>query len=150
MDEGADIARLNVLLELFSECARATELDGLVAIATRRLRWVVDFDRCVIVHAPGSERRCWVAVRTSEALATPDFADLPAPEAELILRALASGAPALLPPGLIAVPMEDAARTIGALVFFSRTTRFTHRDLRLGHHAGQYLGTLVARIELEV
>ena len=149
MSSLADIARLNVLIELFSECAVATDLETLLRVAAGRLRWVIDFDQCMFALEREGERMCWIATRDDETLRRVAFAGLPEAEATLAGRVFVSGAPAALPPGKICIPLQVAGRTLGAMVLSTRAGTYTYRDMRLGHHAGQYLGSLVSRMELE-
>jgi signal transduction histidine kinase/ActR/RegA family two-component response regulator len=149
MSSLADIARLNVLIEVFSECANAADLETLLRIAGGRLRWVVDFDRCTFALSRGAKLECWIATHAHESLRQGPLADLPKEEGGLIERVLESGAPARLPPGKICVPIQVVGRTIGAICFASEVETYTYRDLRLGHHAGQYLGSLISRMDLE-
>jgi signal transduction histidine kinase/ActR/RegA family two-component response regulator len=144
-----DIARLNVLIELFSECARAADLEALFQIAASRLRWVIDFDRCTFALIRPEGRACWVGTRTAETLHRLVLADLPEPEATLIERVIESGAPADQLPGRVTVPLQVGERTLGAICFSTAAGAYSHRDMRLGHHAGQYLGELISRIDLE-
>src|SRR5271155_479926 len=104
MSSLADIARLNVLIEVFSECANAADLETLLRIAGGRLRWVVDFDRCIFALSRGAELECWIATHAHEGLRQGTLADLPKEEGDLFERVLESGAPAGLPPGRICVP----------------------------------------------
>jgi signal transduction histidine kinase/ActR/RegA family two-component response regulator len=148
----ADIARLNLLIELFSECANAANLEALMQVVARRLRWVIDFDRCTFVLVrgdPRDETMCWVATRTDETLQHATFADLPEVEGAILHRVLESGAPGGEPPGGICIPLQAAGRTLGAISLSSAAGIYTYRDMRLGHHAGQYLGSLISRLELE-
>lgn len=149
MSSQGDIVRLNVLIELFADCANAADLDAMLHIVMGRLRWVVDFDRCVFVLARDGERVCWVRTRTSEALSRIELSGLLDVESTLIDRVFDSGAPTGLAPGRICVPIQVVGRTIGAIFFRSETTPYSYRDLRLGNHAGQYLGSIIARLDLE-
>ena len=149
MSSLADIARLNVLIELFSECANAADLDTLLRVAVGRFRWVIDFDRCTFALVRDGERVCWVGTRADETLRHVVLSDLPEAEATLIDRVLESGAPAGLPPGEYAFRSRSVGRTIGAICFSTEAGAYTYRDMRLGHHAGQYLGSLISRMDLE-
>ncbi len=152
MSSLADIARLNVLIELFSECAHAANLETLLRVVSGRLRWVIDFDRCTFVLVRDGQRDetvCWTATRADETLQHTVLADLPAAEVALIHRVLESGAPGGQPPGAICIPLQVAGRTLGAISFSSAAGIYTYRDMRFGHHAGQYLGSLISRLELE-
>jgi signal transduction histidine kinase/ActR/RegA family two-component response regulator len=149
MSSLADVARLNVLIELFSECANAADLETLLRVAAGRLRWVIEFEQCTFVLVREEERHCWVGTRTDETLRRIAFAELPETEATLIHDVLVSGAPAGLPRGMICAPIQGGGRTFGAICFSLEAALYTYRDMRLGHHAGQYLGSLVSRLDLE-
>jgi signal transduction histidine kinase/ActR/RegA family two-component response regulator len=145
----ADIARLNVLIELFSECASTADLETLLRVAAGRLRWVIDFDRCTFALARPEGRVCWIGTHAEETLRCVMLADLPETEAALIERVIESGAPAGTAPTKICVPLQVGERTLGAICFSTTAAAYTYRDMRLGHHAGQYLGSLVSRMDLE-
>ncbi len=148
MSSPADIARLNVFIELCSECAHATDLETLLRLVAGRLHWVIDFDRCTFVLMREEERLCWIASRADETLRRVALADLPQTEMAIIHRVLESGAPGGRPPGELCIPLQVAGRTLGAISLSAGGT-YTYRDMRLGHHAGQYLGSLISRLELE-
>jgi signal transduction histidine kinase/ActR/RegA family two-component response regulator len=149
MSSLVDIARLNVLIELFSECASTGDLETLLRVAAGRLRWVVDFDQCTFAVAREEDRECWIGTRADETLRRVVLADLPETDASLIARVLESGAPAAVAPGSICVPLQVVGRTLGAICFSTRAGAYTFRDMRLAHHAGQYLGALISRLALE-
>jgi len=149
MSTHADIARLNVLIELFSECANAVDLETLLRVAAGRLRWVIEYDECIFVIARDEDCSCWIGTRANETLRRSALADLPEAEMALIGRVLESGSPAGHASGRIGVPLQAAGRTLGAIYFSIDVGAYTHRDMRLGHHAGQYLGSLISRMDLE-
>lgn len=149
MSSLADIARLNVLIELFSECTNAADLETLFRVATGRLRWVIDFDRCVVVLAREQNAECWITTREDERPRRTALDDLPEPELAVVNRVVQSGAPASRPPGRMGIPIQGGGKTLGAIYFSTEASRYTYRDMRLGHHAGQYLGSLISRLELE-
>ena len=149
MSTPADIARLNVLIELFSECAVAADLETLLRVAAGRLRWVIEFDACIFAIRRDENCTCWIGTHARETLRRVALADLPEAEGALIRGVLESGAPARHAPGRISVPLQAAGRTLGAICFSIGVGAYTHRDMRLGHHAGQYLGSLISRMDLE-
>jgi signal transduction histidine kinase len=144
-----DIARLNVLLELFSECAGVGDLETLLHVAAGRLHWVLDFDHCAFIVLAGDRRRCWTGTRADESLRAAEFEGLSDAQRALIERVLDTGAPAHLVSGMMCVPLQIAGKTLGALSFSTASGPYTLRDLRLGHHAGQHLGALISRLALE-
>jgi len=149
MSSLADIARLNVLIEVFSECANTSDLETLLRVAAGRLRWVIEFDRCTFALNRSEGLLCLIGTHAEETLHRVPHAELPGPEAALIERVVSSGAPAGDPPRGICVPLEVGGRTLGALCFWTDSGAYSYRDLRLGHHAGRYLGSLVSRLDLE-
>jgi len=149
MSSLADIARLNVLIELFSESANAPDLETLLRVVVGRLRWIIEFDRCTFVLAREDGRQCWIGTHRDETLRVVAFADLDENDGLLIDNVLASGAPAARPPGRICIPGQTGGRTFGAIDFFTDAGAYSYRDMRLGHHAGQYLGSLISRMDLE-
>ncbi|HEY1535687.1 MAG TPA: HAMP domain-containing sensor histidine kinase [Polyangiaceae bacterium] len=145
----SEIARLNVLIELFSACANAADRETLLRVAAGGLRWVVDFDQCTFAFASSQDGWCWVGTRAEETLRRVLLVDLPEADAALIYSVLERGVPAAQSPGRICIPLQGAGRTLGAICFSSAAVDYTHRDMRLGHHAGQYLGSLISRMDLE-
>ena len=120
--------------------AGVSDLETLLRVAAGRLRWVVDFDRCTFALTREEGRVCWTATRTEEAVCRAGLAEVPEAERTLVERVLDSGAPAALPPRAIGLPIQVAGRTFGALCFSIDAGAYTYRDMRLAHHAGQYLG----------
>ncbi|MGA3123942.1 MAG: ATP-binding protein [Polyangiaceae bacterium] len=149
MSSLAEIARLNVLIELLSECANSADLEALLRVAAGRLRWVIDFDRCTFALARPEGCVCWIGTRAEESLRRVMLADLREEDATLIERVIETGALAGEPSGRIGVPLQVGERTLGAICFSTAAGAYTYRDMRLGHHAGQYLGSLVSRMDLE-
>jgi AhpD family alkylhydroperoxidase len=149
MSSVGDIARLNVLIEFFSVCANSADLETLLQVASGRLRWVIDFDRCAITLVRPEGRVCWIGTHAEESLHRVMLADLPETEATLVARVLETGVPADQPPGGICVPLQMGRRTFGAICFSTGTGAYTYRDMRLGHHAAKYLGSLICRLDLE-
>ncbi|HYQ18611.1 MAG TPA: ATP-binding protein [Polyangiaceae bacterium] len=121
----------------------------MIEVAMMRLPWVVDFDRCVFAVERHGERVCWVRARASEGVIYGTCSSLSDGEKVLIERVFEIGAPAAEPSTTIAVPIHVNRRTIGVILMSSEEAVYSYRDLRLCHHAGQYLGSLIARLELE-
>jgi signal transduction histidine kinase/ActR/RegA family two-component response regulator len=149
MSSLVDIARLNVLIELFSESANAADLETLLRIVVGRLRWIIEFDECMFVLTREEGRICWIGTRRDETLRRILLTDLHENDATLIESVLESGAPAARPPGRMCIPVQAVGRTFGAIGFSTDTGVYSYRDMRLGHHAGQYLGSLISRMDLE-
>jgi signal transduction histidine kinase/ActR/RegA family two-component response regulator len=145
----SEIARLNVLIELFSECANAGDLESLLQNAGGRLRWVIEFDRCTFVLKREGQRVAWLVTKTDETPTNVAFVDLPPEDAALVERVLESGAPAAGPRSRMGIPLAVAGRTLGAICFSFEGGSYTYRDIRLGHHAGSFLGSLISRMDLE-
>jgi signal transduction histidine kinase/CheY-like chemotaxis protein len=144
------VVRLNVLLELFSECSDCPDFDALVRVLGGRLRWVIDFDRCTLALLRGNERVYWTLARPEEALQAATLQQLPEADAALVARVLASdllvvtGQPAVA----FCVPLRAAGEALGAICFSGQSVAYTYRDIRLAHHVGQFIGTLVSRMFL--
>jgi signal transduction histidine kinase/CheY-like chemotaxis protein len=149
MSSISDIGRLNVLIELFSECANVSDRETLLRVAAGRLRWIIEFDQCVFAFSAEADGSCWVATHAEEALRRVALADLPETEVALIESVLETGAPAAQSAGRICIPLQGSGGTLGALCFSSAVGNYTYRDMRLVHHAGQYLGSLISRLKLE-
>jgi signal transduction histidine kinase/ActR/RegA family two-component response regulator len=144
-----DLARLNAVIELFSECANTTSLDTLLRVAARRLQFVVPFERCAFALERPEGRVCWVATRDDEDVRRVMLTALPEPTAALLERVLASGVLAADVPGAVCVPLQVLGRTLGALCVTTPVGESTLHDVQLGHHVGQYLGSLISRMDLE-
>lgn len=145
----ADVARLNVLLELFSDVASSPDLETLLRVVSGRLNWVVDFDRCAFVIARPEGSICWLASKSEASVRNVPIAELSETERGIVERVLGSGAPAALALGRICVPLQGGGQTLGAISFSLDAGAYTYRDLRLGNHVGQYLGSLLSRLDLE-
>ena len=145
----SDIARLNVLIELFSEAANAHDLESLLRLVSSRLRWVIDFEGCTIALERAEGRMCWVSTPSEESMSKVPIAALDEEERPLIERVFESGAPSSAPLAGFGVPLHGAGSARGVLSFRVAQSAYTYRDMRLAHHAGQYLGSLVSRLDLE-
>jgi CheY-like chemotaxis protein len=135
MSSSSDIARLNVLIELFSECARVSDRETLLRVAAGRLRWIIEFDQCVFAFADEADRACWVATHAEETLRRVALADLAQAELSLIERVLEEGAPAAESLGRICIPLQVVGCTLGALCFSTVAGSYTYRDMRLNELA---------------
>src|SRR5450432_3785047 len=87
------IVRLNLLVELLSECAGVTELDSLLRIAGGRVRWIVGFDRCTLAVLRGNHCFYWTVTRAEDKLQAIAGDEVAEEHRVLLDRALASGAP---------------------------------------------------------
>lgn len=152
MEPAADIGRLNVLLELFSECAEITSIEELLRVVGGRLRWIIPFERCSVVLEGGRGRSAWSMVSTEEGLRPIDWTELQsiAPgQLEILERVLKSAAVAIdgRPVTTLCLPLSGRAGR-GALCL-SGSRSYTHRDLRIAHHAVQHVGSVRDRIHVE-
>jgi len=151
MDQSRELARLNLVLEMVSECASLADIDEVERLVGARLRWIFDFERCelalvvpsgvaVAAMGPGDE----TLVPVAGGLAASHGRDL-------LERALASGAPAAAgrPIASAAYPLGAPERPLGALFLTLAARAFSHRDLRLLQHVGASIGAVLSRIDRE-
>ena len=148
MDKLQEIARLTLALELVSECAGLADIDAVSRLVGDRLRWLFDFDTCVIALRIGDGVR-WQSMRLGdEGLSTFVAAtdDIAAQQA-LAQSALESGSPAVTGQPMlgIAYPLGNFDRTQGALCIYS-ATGYAHRDLRYLHYICSAVGAALLRI----
>lgn len=148
MDKLQEVARLTLALELVSECAGLADIDGVTRLVSDRLRWLFDFDTCVIALRTGDEVQ-WQSMRISDEGLSTFVADTKefAPQQMLAQSALVSGSPAVSGQPMlgIAYPLGNPDRTEGALCIFS-ATGYAHRDLRYLHYICSALGGALLRI----
>ncbi|MDM0117122.1 ATP-binding protein [Variovorax sp. J22R133] len=147
MDKLREITRLNLALELVSECAGLVDVDAVARVVGERMRWLFDFDVCVLALRIGGAVR-WLSMRSGdEGLAVmPD--DHAVPIRSLAERAMGLGSPAASGQPLLALayPLGDVARPLGALCI-EGSGAYSNRDLRFLHHVCSGLGTALVRIE---
>jgi signal transduction histidine kinase len=143
-------ARLNVLLECFSECAIAVDIETLLATLSQRLCWAIDFDHCAAAIIGRDGLSFWQATQRGvvEKIAA---SDMPAREREWLHLTLARGSIVFdgSEPGYLGVPLLSATQVIAALCLCRERGRYDQEDYRLAQRVGPYLGTLIARIHLE-
>ena len=151
MDPLREVARLNLVLEFVAECAGLADVDAVARVIGERLRWIFDFEHCVLALCAGGETR-WLSTRSRggelSAMARDEVAG---PGRALAEAALATGAPACEghPISAMALPLGNPARPLGALCIARCSDGYTQRDLRVLHHLCTSLGVVLARIEAE-
>ncbi|RZL93568.1 MAG: response regulator [Variovorax sp.] len=147
MDKLREITRLNLALELVSECAGLVDIDAVARVVGERMRWLFDFDACVLALRVGGSDR-WLSMRSGdEGLAVmPD--DHTGPTRSLAERVMALGSPAASgqPMFALAYPLGHVARPLGALCI-EGSSAYSNRDLRFLHHVCSGLGAALVRIE---
>jgi signal transduction histidine kinase/ActR/RegA family two-component response regulator len=145
------IVRLNLLVELLSECAGVTELDSLLRIAGGRVRWIVGFDRCTLAVLRGNHCFYWTVTRAEDKLQAIAGDEVAEEHRVLLDRALASGAPGFnsRPVSALCAPLLSAERVLGAICFSSTRERYGYRDLRFVHHIAQCLSSTITRLGLK-
>jgi len=134
VDKLGETTRLNLVLELVSECAGLIDADDVARVVGERLRWVFDFDACILaLRAAGVVR--WFSMRSGDEGFSPAPDNHNDPDRALAERAMASGSPAASgqPMFAIAHPLGNTERSLGALCI-NRSGGYSHRDLRFLHH----------------
>ncbi|MEJ8816079.1 hybrid sensor histidine kinase/response regulator [Variovorax ureilyticus] len=147
MDKLREITRLNLALEVVSECAGFVDADAVARVVGERMRWLFDFDVCLLALRVGGAVR-WLSMRSGdEALAvTPDgHAASLRPLAERVM-ALGSPAASGQPMFALAYPLGNVAQPLGALCI-EGSSAYSNRDLRFLHHVCSGLGAALVRIE---
>jgi signal transduction histidine kinase/ActR/RegA family two-component response regulator len=146
VDKLGEITRLNLTLELVSECAGLVDTPAVVRVIGERLRWLFDFDACTLALRENGAIR-WLATRTG----TDGLAELSHGGAgksqPLVEAALASGCPGASGQPMLAIahPLGDPERPIGVLCI-EGSSGYSQRDLRYLHHVCLGVGTALLRI----
>lgn len=147
MDKLREFARLNLAIEFVSECAGLADTDAIARVVGERLRWMFDFDDCVLALRVEGRIR-WLSMRSSDTRlsAMPDTQS--ATGRTLAESVLSSGAPAASGRPMLAIahPLGGPDRPPGALCI-EGSWGYSHRDLRFLHHLCSGLGTALSRIE---
>ena len=65
MDKLREVTRLNLALELVTECAGLVDVDAVVRVVGERMRWLFDFDTCALALRSGNAFR-WLSMRSRE------------------------------------------------------------------------------------
>ena len=147
MDKLREIGRLNLVLELATECAGLVDADAVARVVGQRLRWIFDFDTCVLALPVGGAVR-WLSMRSGDEGFCATSADHNDPSRALAERAMVSGSPAASgrPMFAMAHPLGNGKRPLGALCI-NGSLGYAHRDLRFLHHVCCGLGAALSRIE---
>ena len=146
MDKLTEITRLNLVLELVSDCAGLVDTEAVARVVGDRLRWIFDFDTCVLALPMGGAVR-WLSMHAGDdALSVRTEPDGSASRA-LAEAALASGSPVASgrPMLAMALPLGTHERPLGALCIRG-AGGYAHRDLRFMHHVCASLGAALSRI----
>jgi len=148
MDHLKEIGRLNLVLELVSECAGLADTAAVARAIGARLHWIVAFERCTLALRSGGELTWWVMKPGDAECASPAAALMPAARSALIETAISTGAPACegVPMDVLAYPLGEPGRRLGALCVERNAAPYTYRDLRLVHHICTSLGTVLTRL----
>jgi signal transduction histidine kinase/ActR/RegA family two-component response regulator len=147
VDKVHEITRLNFVLELVSECAGLVDADAVVRVVGDRLRWLFDFDSCVLALRVGGAVR-WMSMRSGDEGLCAMADNHQGPSRALAEKVMASRSPAASgePMFAIAHPLGNVERPLGALCI-DGSGGYSHRDLRFLHHVCFGLGAALARIE---
>ncbi|MDM0050393.1 hybrid sensor histidine kinase/response regulator [Variovorax sp. J22R115] len=142
-----EITRLNLALELVSECAGLVDADAVARVVGERMRWLFDFDACVLALRVGGADR-WLSMRSGDEGLAVMAHDHICPTRGLAEKAMASGSPAASgqPMFALAYPLGNVAQPLGALCI-EGSSAYSNRDLRFLHHVCSGLGTALVRIE---
>ncbi|HSR81717.1 MAG TPA: hybrid sensor histidine kinase/response regulator, partial [Hyphomicrobiaceae bacterium] len=135
------------MLELVSECAGLVDAADVARVVGERLRWLFDFDACVLALRVGGAVR-WSSMRSGDDGLSAMHEDHNAPSRALVERVMASGAPATSGQPMLAIahPLGTQERPLGALCI-NGSFGYAHRDLRFLHHVCSGLGVALSRID---
>ena len=149
MNDLQAFARLNLVLELVSECAGLADADAVCRAVGARLPWILDFDRCTLALRIGGELRWAEMTRGAEGPLQLAAESVPLSCKALIDEAMSAGAPICqgVPMEAVAHPLGEPGRQMGALSVERRSAPYTYRDLRLIHHICTSLGVVLTRME---
>ena len=150
MENLREISRLNLALELVSECAGLVNTDALARVVGERLRWLFDFDVCILALRDGDAVR-WLSMRSGDEALSANAEVLNPTSRVLVDQAMASGTPSASghPMSAIAHPLGTLGNPDGPLgvLCIVGSGGYTQRDLRFLHHVCSGLGTALSRIE---
>ena len=147
MDHLKKIARLNLVLELVSECAGLADVAAMARAIGARLHWVVEFERCTVALRSGGELMWCEMIAGDERPVSLSASIVPTAHRALIETAMSSGAPVSeVPMNVVAYPLGDPGRSLGALCVERRAAPYSYRDLRLVHHICTSLGAVLMRL----
>ena len=137
------------MLEFVSECAGLRELADLERLVGDRLRWLFDFDSCVL-FVRGSDRVRCLSMRSTDA-GLSERAEIDVDDtSRLAHRSMASGYPETFRRDLhvIAYPLGPSARPFGAISIGSAQA-YVQRDFRFLHHVCTAVGAVLDRLHQE-
>ena len=145
MDPVAELARLNVLLEIVADWAQATERTEVIG-SIKRLHWVIEFNRCFTVlygPEPAALEVCQLSADSTRQVSL----DAATPTTrQLIARVLETRRSAVDDADRIMAmchPLVAGETVLGALCFESASSPYDLRDYRLAHFIGEsFAGTL--------
>jgi signal transduction histidine kinase/ActR/RegA family two-component response regulator len=147
VDKLREVTRLNLALELVTECAGLVDVDAVVRVVGERMRWLFDFDTCALALRSGNAFR-WLSMRSRETALSVAVEGHGERSRSLLETAIASGSPTASGQPMLAIahPLGDPAGPLGALCI-DGSFGYSHRDLRFLHHVCGGLGTALSRIE---
>jgi len=150
MPARAEIVRLNLLVELLSECAEVDDFESLLRVAGGRLRWILGFDACTLVIQRGALRSYWTVVHGVETLHPIVAADVPPGDAALIAGALETHTPGAggRPTTALCAPLVLGGESSGAICV-SSAQPYAYRDARFLFHVAQCLSNVLVRLDLK-
>ena len=146
MGKLTEITRLNLVLELVSECAGLVDTEAVARVVGDRLRWIFDFDTCVLALPMGGAVR-WLSMHPGDDGLSVRSETHGGSNRALAETAMASGSPAASGRPMLAIahPLGTHERPLGALCIHG-AGGYAHRDLRFMHHVCAGLGAALSRI----
>jgi signal transduction histidine kinase/ActR/RegA family two-component response regulator len=151
MPSPAEIIRLNLLVELLSECADVDDFPSLMRVVGGRFRWVVGFEACTLVIRRGQLCAYWTVERAEDTLRAIPVTAVTPDHAALLARALDSGTPGAsgVPVTALCAPLLRGDASHGAICISSTQEPYAHRDLRFLFHIAQCISSTTVRLDLK-
>jgi CheY-like chemotaxis protein len=146
------IVRLNLLVELLSECADVTELESLLRIAGGRVRWIVGFDHCTLAVLRGGHYSYWTVTQAEDKLRPVAALNVVDEHRALIAKTLETATAGFgggRPVRALCAPLMSGEMVRGAICFSSLREGYEYRDLRFVHHIAQCLSSTITRLRLK-
>lgn len=146
MDKLRETIRLNLALELVSECAGWTDIDSVSRLVGSRLRRLFDADMCILVMRMAGDVR-WLGMGPGNDEFIPLLTAEGGPRRALAEQTMVSGTPAMIDHPLFAIahPLGHPGQPLGALCIHGPRA-YSHQDLRFLHHVCTGLGAALLRI----
>ena len=146
-----EIIRINLLVELLSECADVDDFESLLRVVGARLRWILGFDSCTLVLRRGALLSFWTVVSAEETLHAITAGDVPPEHAALIARSLDTRTPGAdgQPTTALCAPLVLGHENCGAICVSSARQPYADRDSRFLFHVAQCFSSVLVRLDLK-